>query len=130
MRIGALAQATGLSIDTIRFYEKRGLLHAPRRTAGGFREYDAEAVGRLGAIVRAKALGFTLGEIRTLLHLAGAPEADAAHVREAAADRLAETERALTKLQRQRDDLARLVTACRGHETSRGECPILEEILA
>ncbi|MEM1056041.1 MAG: MerR family DNA-binding transcriptional regulator [Bacteroidota bacterium] len=129
MTIGALAKATGASIDTIRFYERRGLLPRPRRTAGGFRDYDAGAEVRLAAIARAKALGFTLEEILTLLHLADAPEADAQAVRDAAADRLDETERALADLTRRRDALAQLVATCGGPETSREACPILEEIL-
>lgn len=130
MTIGALAEATGASVDTLRFYEKRGLLPRPRRTAGGFRDYDAGAVARMRAILRAKALGFTLEEVRTLLHLADAPADDAEAVRQTAADRLAETERALADLVRQRDALARLVEACDGPETHRHDCPILEEILA
>lgn len=130
MTIGALAEATGASVDTLRFYEKRGLLPRPSRTAGGFRDYDAGAVERMRAILRAKALGFTLDEVRTLLHLADAPAADAEAVRQTAAERLAETEQALADLARQRDALARLVEACGGPETCRDDCPILEEILA
>lgn len=129
MRIGALSESTGASVDTIRFYEKRGLLPPPRRTSGGFRDYGAEAADRLHAIASAKSLGFTLDEIRTLLRLADAPEADARAVRETAAARLAETERALAEMTRQRDALARLVDACGGPETPRHGCPILEEIL-
>ena len=85
MTIGALAEASGVSVDTIRFYERRGLLPPPPRTAGGFRDYGPEAAGRLATIARAKALGFTLAEAATLLRLREAPEADAAEVREAAA---------------------------------------------
>ena len=128
MTIGALAEASGVSVDTIRFYERRGLLPPPPRTAGGFRDYGPEAVGRLAAVARAKALGFTLAEAATLLRLREAPEADAAEVREAAARRLAETEAAIAELERQRDDLAQLVDACGGSEIARTDCPILTEI--
>lgn len=130
MTIGALAEASGVSVDTLRFYEKRGLLSAPPRTAGGFRDYGPEAVGRLRAIGRAKALGFTLAEIAAMLRWSDAPEADAEAVRDAAADRLRETEAQIAELERQRRDLARLVDACGGADTARADCPILEEIAA
>ena len=128
MRIGALAEASGVSVDTLRFYEKRGLLPPPARTPGGFRDYGPEAAERLGAIARGKRLGFTLGEIRALLNWREVGDADADAVRRVAADRLAETERALAKLTRQHDELAALVRACGGPETPRRACPILMEI--
>ncbi len=128
MTIGALAEASGVSVDTIRFYEKRGLIPKPPRTSGGFRDYDAEAIGRLAAIARAKALGFTLAETGAILTWNAAPEADAGAVREAAEDRLRETEAQIADLERQRRDLARLVAACGGEETAREDCPILSEI--
>ena len=128
MTIGTLAQTSGATVDTIRFYEKRGLLPPPPRTAGGFRDYDEGAVARLAAIARGKRLGFTLDEIRALLHWREVGEDDAALVRSVAADRLAQTERALADLARQRDELAALVGACGGAETPRHDCPILAEI--
>ena len=128
MTIGALAEASGASVDTIRYYEKRGLLPPPPRTAGGFRDYRPEAAARLAAIARAKALGFTLAETAAILAWNDAPEADAGAVREAAAERLRETEAQIAALERQRRDLARLVDACGGAATTRAECPILEEI--
>lgn len=129
MRIGELSRRTGLPVDTLRYYEKRGLLPPPRRTPGGFRDYDAGAVARLAAVARAKALGFTLAETAALLRLGDAPDADAAAVRARAAERLAETEAALAELQVRRDALAALVGACSGADVARGDCPILGEIL-
>ena len=128
MTIGALAEASGVSVDTIRFYEKRGLLPAPPRTAGGFRDFGPEAVERLASIARAKSLGFTLTETASLLRWRDVPEADAEAVRATAVERLRETEAALVDLERQRQGLARLVSACGGSRTVRSDCPILSEI--
>src|SRR5579883_1356467 len=69
LSIGQVAKQTGVAVDTIRFYEKQGLLGRPPRTAGGYREYDPEAVRVLRFIARAKALGFTLREVKQLLRL-------------------------------------------------------------
>ena len=66
MTIGDLAAAAGVGIDTVRYYERRGLLAEPARTAAGYRQYDQGDVARLQQILRAKALGFTLSEIRQL----------------------------------------------------------------
>lgn len=128
MRIRALADAAGVSIDTIRYYEKQGLLPKPPRTPGGLRDYGSEAIRQLEAIRRAKALGFSLAEIRDLLTLGTETAADAEAVRQRAAERLAETEIALADLKRQRDELAALVEACEGAHTSRHDCPILIEL--
>lgn len=128
MRISALADASGVSIDTIRFYEKQGVLDKPPRTPGGLRDYGPDAIRQLEAIRRAKALGFSLAEIGDLMRLGTDSEASAAAVRQRAAQRLAETEVALADLHRQRDELAALVHACEGAGTTRGDCPILVEL--
>ena len=65
--IGELAEAAGVAVDTVRFYERRGLLPAPPRTASGYRQYDDDALDRLRFILRAKELGFTLAEIDGLM---------------------------------------------------------------
>jgi MerR family copper efflux transcriptional regulator len=69
LTIGRIAQSAGVAIDTIRFYEREGLLPAPKRRPSGYREYDESAVSRLRFIRRAKDLGFTLEEIRELFAL-------------------------------------------------------------
>ena len=84
MTIGVLAEEVGVSIDTVRYYERRGLLPAPPRTKAGYRTYGADDAWRLGFILRAKDLGFTLKEIDGLFAHAG----DAAAVRAAAARKL------------------------------------------
>ena len=71
MTIGDLAAAAGVGIDTVRYYERRGLLLEPARTPAGYRQYDDADVARLQQILRAKALGFTLSEVRELADDAG-----------------------------------------------------------
>src|SRR5688572_16538183 len=82
LSIGQVAKAAGLGIETIRFYERQGLLAEPRRRSSGYRIYDESAVARLQFIRRAKDLGFTLGEIKSLLELRRDPGATAADVRQ------------------------------------------------
>ena len=129
MRIGELSDRAGVPVDTVRYYERRGLLPRPPRTPGGFRDYDGGAVARLAAIARAKALGFTLAETASLLRLGDDPTADAADVRARAAQRLEETEAALAELTTRRDALRDLVRACGGADVARSACPILGQIL-
>ncbi len=124
MNIGQLSRATGIPIDTVRYYEKQRLLPPPGRTASGYRQYQAGDVLRLNFIRRAKALGFTLEEIRELLALSGSREDDMAGLKAAAADKLADVERRLAELARMRDGLRQLVDACPGHGAL-AQCPIL-----
>src|SRR3546814_4886966 len=76
MKTGELAQRAGVSIDTVRYYERQGLLPEPARQASGYRSYVSGDVGRLQFVRRAKALGFTLEEIRDLLALSGRRDDD------------------------------------------------------
>ena len=69
MAIGALAKQTGTNVETVRFYERIGLLAAPTRSSGGYRQYQTQHVKRLSFVRRARALGFSIDEIRTLLRL-------------------------------------------------------------
>ncbi|WP_308925501.1 MerR family transcriptional regulator [Janthinobacterium sp. J1-1] len=108
MRIGDMAQATGLSRDTLRFYEKRGLLHA-RRGANGYRDYPLEAVDWLRYLRTAQQLGFTLAEIEAdmpLLAAADAPET-AALLRTALTNKLADIDARIAGLSQLRAELAR-----------------------
>ena len=125
--IGALAKRTGVGIDTIRYYEREGLLPAPRRRASGYRDYDAASVERLRFVRRAKALGFTLDEIRELLSLAGDRERGVHGVKQRAQERLAEVERRIRELQSIRRGLRQLIAACPGHGALE-HCPILRTL--
>ena len=125
--IGKLASATDVGIDTVRFYERAGLLKKPERTAGGYRLYEARDADRLRFIRRAKALGFSLDEIRELLRLNDGGGKRAA-VRTIAERRLAEIEQKAAELTRMRHTLRHLVHECDGHGSLEG-CPIIEAVL-
>jgi DNA-binding transcriptional MerR regulator len=107
MRIGEVAAATGMSVEALRFYERRGLLGRPARTASGYRAYDAAVVERLAFIKRAQAIGFSLDEIAEILLMRGRGEAPCLEVREAARRKLAELDERLRELRRYRNELAR-----------------------
>lgn len=110
MQIGELSAATGLSRDTLRFYEKRGLLRA-RRGANGYRDYPPQAVDWLCYLRTAQALGFTLAEIETGLPLLAAPDMSAAPVRDALLRKLADIDQRIAGLAALRADLARRLDA-------------------
>ncbi|KAF1693399.1 heavy metal-responsive transcriptional regulator [Pseudoxanthomonas koreensis] len=127
MNIGQLARATGVPVDTIRYYEREQVLPPARRRPNGYRDYAAEDARRLRFIRRAKELGFALEEIRGLLDLGekgDAGGADMAAVRSAAREKLALVEARIAELARVRDALRDLVEACPGHGALTG-CPIM-----
>ena len=107
LRIGEVAEATGISVEALRFYERRGLLGRPARTASGYRAYDETVLERLAFIKRAQAIGFSLDEITDILEMRGRGEAPCLEVREAARRKLAELDVRLRDLRRYRNELAR-----------------------
>ncbi|QDT55818.1 Mercuric resistance operon regulatory protein [Caulifigura coniformis] len=125
LTIGRVAKAAGLGVETIRFYEREGLLPAPSRRRSGYRSYDPGVVVRLQFIRRAKDLGFTLGEIKSLLDLRQDPSATAADVKRQARLKIDDVERRIRSLQEIRDALLHLVTQCRG-QGPLSECPIVD----
>lgn len=125
--IGAVARRAGVGIDTIRYYEREGLLPAPHRRASGYRDYEPAAVERLRFIRRAKDLGFTLAEIRELLALSTDRERGVKGVRERAQVRLGEVEQRIRELQRMKRGLRQLIDACPGHGALE-QCPILRSL--
>ena len=124
MRIGELARSTGIGIDAIRFYERNGLLPEPKRRESGYRAYADDDVRLLQFIARAKHLGFSLQEIRELLALSNAGEADVASIKAATEKKLADIERRIRELARIRDGLRTLIDRCPGHGSA-ADCPIL-----
>ncbi len=128
MHIGQLAKQAGVTPDTIRYYEREGVLPSPVRLESRYRDYGQDDVARLQFIQRAKALGFTLADIGELLGLSGNRESDMSRVRQAAQMRLAGVEAKLTELTRLRDGLVSLVEACPGHGELQG-CPILNALV-
>lgn len=124
MRTSELAGQVGVNPETLRYYERRGLLREPPRTAGGYRDYPAAAVTLLGFIKRAQQLGFTLDDVEELLHLdRGGPEGcDAA--RELAQDRRADLEARIADLRRMHNSLTELISTCGLPRTDRS-CSLL-----
>ncbi len=127
MTIGSLAKRAGVGVETVRFYERRGLLKKPPRPGIGYRAYPEEAVERIRFIRHAQSLGFTLEETAALLALRVSPGAKCAAVRARAAAKLADVEERIGKLQQIRGALEKLVAACpgRGAVTT---CTILEAL--
>jgi DNA-binding transcriptional MerR regulator len=128
MTIGALAKATGATAETIRFYERNGLLPLAPRTAGNYRSYGTEDVRRLGFIRRARDLGFPLDTVRALLDLADRPEEPCGAVDGLVREQLAVIERKIADLDRLRTELERLSGICPG-ERRVADCRILESLL-
>lgn len=128
LTIGEVAKRAGVGVETIRFYERRGLVaQPPRPQEGGFRAYPAAAVERVRFIRQAQKLGFSLREIHELLALEADPHADCAEVQAQAAAKLEEVERKIGELDRIRMALTALVTACPGQGALDG-CSILDAI--
>ena len=127
MKIGELAQRAGVRIDTVRYYERQGLLPPPVRQPSGYRSYAPSDISRLRFVRRAKALGFTLEEIRELLALSGRREDDMGGLKAAATEKLADVEAKLTELKRIRDGLKTLVASCPGHGALE-QCHILNAL--
>ncbi len=127
LTIGRLAQAAGVNLDTVRYYERSALMPEPRRSDAGYRLYSDQDLERLKFIRGAKSLGFSLNEIRHLLDLVDS-EGDRAEVRALAATRLEDMDRQLDEIQQARTVLAGLVTACSGHGSVR-DCPIVEAVV-
>ena len=127
MTIGQLARSAGVGIETVRFYERQGLLEQPDRKASGYREYSDEVVARLGFIRRAKELGFSLKEIGELIALRTGPETTCAEVKSKAKAKLADIESKIDDLQRMQKALLKLATTCRGRGPINA-CPILDAL--
>jgi MerR family copper efflux transcriptional regulator len=124
MTIGRLAKATGVNIDTIRYYERHGLLPQASRRQSGYREYATDDVARLSFIRRAKELGFSLTDIGELLSLSRDRRSDMQGVKRKAEERLAEVDRKIDELKRVQRGLKRLIAACPGHGEL-ASCPIV-----
>ncbi len=127
LTIGPLARQAGVGVETVRFYERRGLLRQPSPPSTGYRIYPAETIGRIRFIRHAQALGFTLEEIAALLALRVTPGSSCAAVRGRAAVKLADVETRIAKLEQIRGALEKLVASCPGRGALRN-CTILEAL--
>lgn len=127
MKIGELAERAGVSVQTIRYYEARGLVPEPSRTSSGYRQYGESAVPRLRFIRQAQELGFTLTEIGELLALRTDPATTPEIVRQRARERITDTETKIRELQRIKSALEHLVHECDAQETT-ADCPFLDAL--
>ncbi|MBI2807804.1 MAG: MerR family DNA-binding protein [Planctomycetes bacterium] len=127
MTIGHLARRAEVGIETVRFYERQGLLELPARKDSGYRQYDESVVARLRFIKRAKELGFSLKEIKELLALRVDPSTTCAEVRSRAKAKIADVEEKIQALQRIKNALVQLTAVCRGRGPT-SECPILDAL--
>lgn len=124
-----MAAQAAVGVETLRYYERRGLLAEPNRSVSGYRSWPPEAVRVVRFVKRAQEVGFTLADIEELLHLAeGGPESCDA-VRETAQQRLADLEHRIADLTAMRDALARLAATCDRSPQER-ECPLLQSLEA
>jgi Cu(I)-responsive transcriptional regulator len=126
MWIAEAAKAAGVNPQTLRYYERRGLLKASGRRASGYREYSADDVRRLRFVKRAQELGLSLADVTELLKLRRSAPSKRDSVRAVAARRVADLEQRIADLERMRDALNHLVRAC--HSGRDPECPILEAL--
>ena len=125
IKIGELAEQSQVNLQTVRYYEREGLLPKPPRLASGYRVFSRDAVRRVRFIKRAQELGFSLKEIKELLSIRVDPRSDCADVQKLATAKLADIDQKIRTLQAMKRVLTKLATACPGRGPST-ECPILE----
>ena len=124
MTIGRLAKVAGVNVETIRYYQRRGLIGEPRKPPGGHRRYTETVLRQVAFIRRAQQLGFTLEEIGRLLEMCGSPEqGEAVSIAE---QRRAVVDSRIGELERMRTELDRLIAACR--KSKRGPSPLIRAL--
>ena len=126
--IGVLSRASAVNIETIRYYEKVGIMPAPARTGGGYRIYDAEHLKRLHFVRRGRELGFSLDELRALLKLVDGHRYTCAQVREQTLSHLAEVRRKIRDLRKIAKVMEDMAAKCSGTQVP--DCPIIEALFA
>ncbi|MFC1523263.1 MerR family transcriptional regulator [Thermodesulfobacteriota bacterium] len=127
LTIGKVAKQAGVGIETIRFYERQGLIEPPPRTASGYRIYPQDCIARLHFIKRAKDLGFSLKEIKELLVLHSDPHATKADIKQKTLLKIENVKQKITDLTRIQAALEHLAGTCNGHGPI-SDCPILEAL--
>jgi len=127
LTIGRLAQQVGINLESVRFYERKGLLAKPPRSASGYRLFPADAARRLRFIKRAQELGFSLSEIRELLALRMSQRATSTQIRKRTEAKIADIEGKIKTLDSMRKSLVKLARSCGGCAPL-SECPILESL--
>jgi Hg(II)-responsive transcriptional regulator len=125
LTIGQVAEESGVGVETVRFYQRKGLVNEPPRKGTQRRRYPAETVARIRFIRGAQNLGFSLKEIDELMQLRIAPGSSKAHVKSRAEEKVREIEQKMRDLQHMRDTLMKLIGACEGMGPL-DDCPILD----
>lgn len=126
MKIGELSRTTSTHIETIRYYERIGLLPAPHRTAANYRSYGDAHRARLSFVRHSRELGFTIEEIRSLLDLSDHPDRDCGDADRIATRHLEQVEEKIVQLSALRDELSRIIGRCRGGLA--GDCRVIEAL--
>ena len=126
MRIGELAKATGTKAETIRYYEREGILPPADRTDSNYRDYSPEHLATLTFARRARELGFGMAQVRQLIALSDRADKPCDNVDLMVRDQLAEVERKIADLVALRDELAHMLMSCEGEQI--GECRIVESL--
>ncbi|HUB42922.1 MAG TPA: MerR family DNA-binding protein [Streptosporangiaceae bacterium] len=127
MRSSEVASRAGVNVETLRYYERRGILPEPRRSGSGYRTYDAQAVRTVRFIKGAQQLGFSLEEIDSLLDLAAGGPRNCDAARKLATEKVGELEAKIARLSAMRDSLRQLVATC-DRSPGKRDCPLLEAI--
>lgn len=127
LSIGQVARRAGVGVETVRFYEREGLLEEPPRRASGYRQYSEQVVRRLHFIKRAQQLGFSLKEINELLRVRVDAQTSCDEVKQRTEAKIAEVERKVIELQRMRQALLQVHSLCEGQGPT-GGCPMLEAL--
>ena len=127
LNIGQVARQTGVTVETVRFYEKQGLIAVPQRSDAGYRQYPQETVKRVQFIQHAKEVGFTLKDIGDLLALRREPGTTCTDIKLRATQKIEEVDQKIQDLKRIREALGRMIMKCSGRGAL-SECPILEEL--
>lgn len=126
MTIGKLAQAAGVGVETVRFYELKGLIKRPPKGESGFRHYPADEASRIRFIKRAQELGFTLREIKDLLDIQSKRKLSGHQVKEKAEAKIAEIREKISDLKQMERSLTRLAQVCGEGEQAIRECRVFE----
>lgn len=124
VKIGEVARQVGLTVETVRYYEKQGLIAEPGRNTSGYRQYSTDIVEHLYFIKRAKKLGFSLKEIKELVALRDIPGVSCKEVREQAREKIAGIRQKIAELQKIENDLMALISRCPGQGPLK-KCPII-----
>jgi len=125
LTIGQLATRSGVGVETIRFYERKGIIAQPARPADGYRKYDDQVAERIRFVQQAHELGFTLKEIKELLSLRVNPRMSCATVKERAEAKIVDVDAKIAALRRMKGALVKITRTCSGAGPT-SECPILD----